>query len=518
MTLSEVVSKFNTTPFIFAGSGITRRYYGLPDWSGLLSMFANKVKKDRFAYRLYEFKAKQEVENDDIMPYIATLIERDFNEAWFENQSDVRSGEERVDKAVENGVSPFKAEICAYIRSRKDAVSDYEEEIKKLKNISKNNISGIITTNYDEFFENIFDGYKTFVGQDELVFSQLQGIAEIYKIHGSVSREESIIINQEDYQLFYSKSKYLAAKLMTIFMEYPIIFIGYSMTDSDIRTILSNIVQCLPKEKMYLMQNRFVFVEYKPDEVDVVVSSHSMVLENKTIEMTKISLSDFGKLYDALSKKKASLPVKVLRRFKDDIYSFVLTNEPTEKMRVAPLDDDRIDEETLAITIGLASTGTFGLARAVDAEKWYKNIICHDLQYTSDQLLEYAYEELAKQNSRKIPIWYYLKQAKGTFTDIINKAPKSYDEIVTQVSIERNKTAVGLRTMKEVWEQEKQNYKKALRLMGAIPYDKVNIDVLENVLTELFLKKPDCLKTKDANIKSNIKRLIRIYDFLKFAN
>ena len=52
MTLQEVVARFNTTPFLFAGSGITRRYYGLPDWVGLLTYFAEKVKKDSFAYRL----------------------------------------------------------------------------------------------------------------------------------------------------------------------------------------------------------------------------------------------------------------------------------------------------------------------------------------------------------------------------------------------------------------------------------------------------------------------------------
>ena len=105
----------------------------------------------------------------------------------------------------------------------------------------------------------------------------MQGIAEIYKIHGSVQSPGSIVINKNDYQFFRDKGKYLAAKLMTIFMEYPIIFIGYSISDSDVQMILGNIVECLPKDKISALQNRFVFVDYQKDFNDCEVSAHSVL-------------------------------------------------------------------------------------------------------------------------------------------------------------------------------------------------------------------------------------------------
>lgn len=290
MSIEQIVEGFNTTPFIFAGSGITRRYLGLPDREGLLYTFTKKISDDEFAYRSYMNKAKEyEI---GLLPKVAELIQKDFDERWFAGEM-IRTSDSRYLQMVKAGASPFKVEVAAFINSHKIIAKEYRAEVELLKSVARKSISGIITTNYDCFFENICDGYTKYVGQEELIFSAIQGIAEIYKIHGSVEIPDSIIINEKDYSNFDEKSPYLASKLMTLFMEYPIIFIGYSMSDKNVQKILKAIVSCLDEEKLKRLSNRFIFIEYSKDHIGAAVSPYTIMIDDKHLEMKKTSYQIF---------------------------------------------------------------------------------------------------------------------------------------------------------------------------------------------------------------------------------
>jgi len=518
MKLHNVIERFNTTPILFIGSGITRRYYDLPDWVGLLEHFARIVKGDDFAYNFYNSRAQTMECKVGLLPKVAELIQQDYDLKWF-SEPNIRTADEESIALIKQGVSPFKVEVAQYIKEKCNINDKYTEEIELLTSISEKSIAGVITTNYDDFIEKHFVGYTKYIGQSQLVFSAIQGIAEIYKIHGSIEEPSSIVINEEDYIKFDEKRKYLAAKLMTLFMEYPIIFMGYSISDSNIQKIIKSIIDCLDEEQIMLLEDRFVFVEYKEEMVGTAVTPYTIMIDGRELSMKKIQLSDYRLLYKALEGKKAKLPVKILRRFKQELYDYTITNVPTANLRVASIDDNRVADEELVLAIGKVSDlGLKGLS-GIDSNEWYRNIIIEDLDFTSDDLLQYAFPVLIKQNSGRLPVNKYLSEATLPYRECKALAERqTFDSLISN-TIRRNRGCLGeYNSVMQIWENEKHNLERATRLIAHLTQEQIVLDELETVLSEIFSENVNVLKdTKSSNARTNIRRLISIYDYLKWG-
>ena len=232
------LKKTDHLPMLFIGSGMSIRYLGLENWKGLLRKFARLAMDNEYAYEMYEQQAKGLESKEGLLPKVADLIERDFNVRWFKDEQFKESREQSADE-ISRSVSPFKIEVASYMRGKsREHNAEYAAEIELFKRLEMRSIGGVLTTNYDCFIENLFASYTKYIGQEELLFSTLHGISEIYKIHGCCTKPESIVINEADYADFTEKNAYLAAKILTIFLEHPIVFIGYSINDPNIESIL----------------------------------------------------------------------------------------------------------------------------------------------------------------------------------------------------------------------------------------------------------------------------------------
>lgn len=509
-TWDEVVNQFNACPYLFVGSGLTRRYLNLPDWNDLLKHFCTRLSDDEFAYSAL----KQQGEND--FGKMGDILEADFNRRWF-NDVGFRTKSELVFNWVRENVSPFKAEVAEYISSFTELSKEFTEEIKVLRKLCEKNVSGIITTNYDTFLETkVASDYKVYVGQEELIFSAIQSIGEIFKIHGSVKSPKSIVITGEDYEKFDRKYAYLAAKLMTVFVEYPIIFIGYSISDDNVKKILAAIVNGLSEAQVERLVDRFVFVKWNNLlGEEIRISEHSKDIGGTTVPMTLVETASFLPIFQALQGKRNGYPVRFLRYMKEALCDYAMTEKPTSNLLVQPYDPNVPDAE-LVFSIGTrneyARQGLIG----ADLEQWYKEIVVDGtIKYSADDVLQWCYPKMIR-SQNVLPVFKFLSRATKPFHNV--KRVSQYDDLLSKTLINARRGGHGRKSVDEILNDTSLDDDKKAYNFALLHEENVDIDKLENFIKDIFDKYPNVLSTKfkHKSFSTNMRRVIRIYDFLKY--
>ena len=225
--IQRLLTGSKTLPVLFVGSGLSQRYIGSPNWEGLLR-YASSLTGRSFNY--YEGLAADGPANGKL-PRIASQIAADFYPIWWD--SDTYAGSrERYEHAIQKAGDPLKLELALYLQGLPITVEDSTaEELEKLSTVRTH---AVITTNYDSILEDALPDMEVYVGQQSVLFSATQAVGEIYKIHGSVADPTSLVLTAEDYQDYWTKNPYLIAKILTLFVEHPVIFLGYSLGDAHI--------------------------------------------------------------------------------------------------------------------------------------------------------------------------------------------------------------------------------------------------------------------------------------------
>lgn len=312
-------------PILFVGSGLTKRYLSGPNWEELLQQLADECPNidKRFAY--YKQRYPELID-------IGSVFSDSYNEwAWGEGEKNFPA------ELFEAGNEPsiyFKYKISSVFNSllqEKEIVNN--NEIDLLRKIHPHSI---ITTNYDKLLESIYPEFTPIIGQ-KILYANHGSIGEILKIHGCCSNPKSIIINRDDYDDFIKKKKYLSAKLLTFFAEHPLLFIGYSAEDSNIKNILSDIDELL-SENGDVIPNIYILEwtdkqnenEYPRRERLIQVSA------NKSIRIKSIVANDFSWVFSAFGANRAldNINPKLLRALLARTYDLVRTDIPRNPVQV----------------------------------------------------------------------------------------------------------------------------------------------------------------------------------------
>lgn len=360
--ITETVQAMGCQPILFIGSGLPRRYMGAPSWDELLNHLAGQCSAIEKGLGFYKQSLKTPM-------MIGEEFARLYQEwAWGVGHNefpDTMFGED-VDSQ-----SYLKFKIAAYLSeltpNELEGLGGHEHkmEIEALRRIKPH---AIITTNYDKMIEMIFPDHEPIIGQQILRGQQLS-VGEIYKIHGSIDEHDSIVFTQSDYDEFARKKKFLSAKLLTFFNEHPLLFVGYSASDPNIRSILSDIDEALPIKggiipNVYILEwNDGVTQDSSPPREKLIATE-----DDRSIRVKLIEAADFGWVFDAFAANPVLNDVnpKVLRALIARSYNLVRHDIPTMTIEAdfKMLSQAVEDSNSFAKLFGIANISDYSAASA----------------------------------------------------------------------------------------------------------------------------------------------------------
>lgn len=512
--LSEHFKKFSASPFLFIGSGLSRRYLNAENWEELLRKFSTLIDVN-----FTQIKSQADGE----LTKTAKILAGIYSEKWWD--SHIKGDKEsRYGKYLTKVDSPLKVEVSDYLKTVHENVNEeYREEIELLKT---SKIDGLITTNWDLFLESIFSDFTVFVGQEELFSRRSYGVAEIYKIHGSSSEPNSLVLTCDDYDLFRKKNPYLSSKLLTIFVEHPIIFLGYSLTDPHILEILEEIVECIPESKMDVLRENIIFVDWKPNVKEPVLTESVLL---KTLPVKLITTNSYKDIFGVLSEFKRKIPAHIFRKIKDELYELVISDDPKDQLYVKDADTVGVVNRPQEFVVGygaisqikraekLAKQGLIGLTR----DDVIRDVIFDQGEYDPLSIVKDVFPRVIK-GTANIPIYKYLNGS-GLISECgeVNQEGLC-NSLTTRIKYNIDKyrpKGAELRRASSIPEINKGieqlynavDFNLFLRMAALVPPETMNLIALENIL-----KKHADDDLTSAN-RSLFVKIVCVYDLLRYS-
>lgn len=330
--IESQVAQMGCQPILFIGSGLSKRYFSGPNWDELLSVLANEcplIDKD-YAYYKQTLGTQLAVGQEFAKIYQQWAWDKGRNqfpaEMFSENVPVQAYIKYRIAKYIDKVTPPDL-----------NAIEDKNilAEISTFQDIRPH---AVITTNYDRLLEVIFPEYQPIIGQSIIREAPVL-FGEIFKIHGCVSDFNSLVFTQEDYDNFMRKKKYLSAKLLTYFSEHPLLFVGYSASDPNIRAILSDIDEAIPRSgpngalipNIYILEwRKDAPMGYRPAREKLIP-----VEDGRSVRIKAIETGDFKWVFSAFGSSRPlnAVSPKILRALLHRSYDLVRHDIPRKTVQ-----------------------------------------------------------------------------------------------------------------------------------------------------------------------------------------
>lgn len=184
----------------------------------------------------------------------------------------------------------------------------------------------ILTTNYDTFIEDTFNEkdkkiLKKYIGQKGLFRSESR-YCELYKIHGCVSDSNTIVITEKDYEQYNKNSILITSKIASNLLHSPIIFLGYSLTDLNVRNILKNFAEALDSNERNEFSKKIIIINW--DENEENFREEQKTDDTLNCTYTVISTNNYLGLYKKIAQINQGATPAEISKFEHIIKELII--------------------------------------------------------------------------------------------------------------------------------------------------------------------------------------------------
>ncbi|WP_157272628.1 SIR2 family protein [Paenibacillus daejeonensis] len=355
----------NEFPVVFVGAGLSKRFLNdFPDWTTLLEDFWKELGLSNFFGEFNKVRDSIGKENPhysdkELNHYsnirMGSILEENYNGAFNDGKVSIPNFSAR--DAYYSRISPFKKAISEKFKmyTFKNGVEEEYSSFQKM--LLKAQI--ILSTNYDKFIEESYDNISEYqitkyIGQKGF-FQDTLGYAELYKLHGCVDSPENIIITENDYENFEKNSVLISAKIISMMMNSSIIFVGYSLTDINVRKIIKEFTRSLTDHELSILEDKLVLVEWKENEqlfVEEVVNDQDLGCKLRVIKT-----DNFQKLFSTISTINQGVSPSEVRKYKHVIKELIIDRGKKGALHsvlLSPEDLDSLEQGLLTKNITVA--------------------------------------------------------------------------------------------------------------------------------------------------------------------
>lgn len=517
----DILVENNEFPMLFIGSGISKRYLkSSPGWLDLLEELWNKTNSSDFYAYLNKTRnsLKQQGGYNDaeidfhINTEIASKIEDNINEAFFNQELEIEGLTQK--DAYITKLSPFKKMLSNIFSSYefKEGVIDELEQFKKV--LRKSQI--ILTTNYDTLIEDAYnsineDKIQTYIGQNGFFRSTI-GYAELYKVHGCTTEPSTMTITAKDYNYFDENSVLISAKIISMLLHSPIIFLGYSLTDRNIRRIIKDFAGSLDADEVSQLEQRLIIIDWTQGENEL--KEEVVVDKELGCSFTVIKTDNYLNLFDKLSQINQGVSPAEVRRYQHVIKKIIEVRGKEGTLNTVLVSQQQLDNmseilDNKNIIVALGNKRTiFKMPTVLD--------YIQDYIGEEEQDLEIVLRFIASQNQKSIlPMLKYVTEENIEGSKLyIKEKNKLKDRLKKQAHIRVQIDALSYKEEYSSIEEIKMCHFSKYKEYSAIGFNIERIG-LENT-KKYILDEIDKVKSLGENtVDTGLRRIALIYDLHK---